>query len=772
MTSPAVARDAIAVGAITSSRVFQPALSSVDANAATRLSGIPYATPLGIVLPRRLTGKPVRARTVKSIVGERGTPVRPELCSPRGNPDRKASELPSRSLCGSVAIVARGICTIASKVERARRAGAIGVILVDNRPGEPEAPVVSTSLPLLVVSDLDGARLVDAVVSAGGSLKLRLSRRVAGLTLDREGVVAPFSSRGPTAFGHQLKPDLTAPGVSILSASNERLAVSGFDVLSGTSMAAPHVAGAAALLLEQHPKWDSWQVKSALLSTARPAWLDTARTIQAPPTLTGAGRLAVDRASAPLLFTFRQSVSLGDLYVSDTRRGTRFIRVGVADAGGGEGVWDVSVEFLERPAGFVIAIDPRISIAVEGTAIVSVLAHAPAGTASGPIQAYVRLTRGTDTRTIALAGYVSNPQLAGVEITTLRRHGRGTTAASASRVETYNYPAAPFGVPPTPGTSPLREVGGEQLYHFDLRAAAVNAGVAVVPNRPGVVIDPFILGLPDENTVLGIAATPVTANSLLASRGRRDGAAALLFPPPGRYWVAVDSGLDSKTRTSVAGSYRIHHWVDDLAPPRLELLTHRLARGRATIAVRALDASAGVDPLTLTLRYNDRELAASAFDHETGVALFRIPQTLPRLRNGRTDLVVRASDHQEAKNILAASTGFLTNTAELKTRIVVDEAKAHVTWLAPASGGCVVAGGRVALIVSAAGPQPTRAVRFLVDGRAIGLDRRAQLGDVFETSWRVAADAQGHVRLVAAALGVDGTTQRRAMRLRICRPRT
>ena len=131
-------------------------------------------------------------------------------------------------------------------------------------------------------------------------------------------------------------------------------------------------------------------------------------------------------------------------------------------------------------------------------------------------------------------------------------------------------------------------------------------------------------------------------------------------------------------------------------------------------------------------------------------------------------VTLRASDHQEAKNIIASSTGFLTNTAELKTRVVVDDSRAHVAWLSPARDSCVRAGSRLELVVSAAGPERIRGVRFSVARRAVGLDRRARFGDVFETRWSVPSDARGRVRLLADAVGAGGTVQRRATHVRVC----
>ena len=127
--------------------------------------------------------------------------------------------------------------------------------------------------------------------------------------VDKQDQLADFSSRGPRAGDSALKPDLTAPGVAIVAAKAKD-SVIGEPVgeqyleLSGTSMAAPHTAGSAALLMQQHPAWKAAELKSALMGSAKTAAEQTA--VQQ-----GAGRTDVAAAVKQDVIAAEGSLSFG-----------------------------------------------------------------------------------------------------------------------------------------------------------------------------------------------------------------------------------------------------------------------------------------------------------------------------------------------------------------------------------------------------------------------------------------------------------------------------
>ena len=214
--------------------------------------------------------------------------------------------------------------------------------------------------------------------------------------------IASFSSAGPTPISLRLKPDVVAPGTSILSSQP-----GGWGLSSGTSMAAPHVSGAVALLLQRHPSWRPAEVKAALTVTAKAL---AGGDGQIGPTRAGAGLVDVTAADTPAIRPTPTSVSFG-LVHSETITSKS---VAVEDVGGGAGEWTVSVTLSGTPEGTEIDVPPTVT--VPGPLLLDLVS----GTADGEVSGAVILRRGTVTRRIPVWGRVEIPKLSVAKATTLR----------------------------------------------------------------------------------------------------------------------------------------------------------------------------------------------------------------------------------------------------------------------------------------------------------------------------------------------------------------
>ena len=756
--SPATAPDAIAVAAVSNSHVFAPALTVTAAGAPANLKAVPFLSAGGATIPPAWTNNQTLV-DVGSITGTDGKPVERHLCGPPGALDSAKGTLPAHSLDGAIALVQRGICPFVTKALQAEAAGATGIVLSDNREGEANPIPIQLAVPGGSISNLDGANVRAFMVGTGGRTQIQVGSAVQEIDTGRSGVVTSFSSSGPTAFGHDLKPDVAAPGGQILSSTLPNTSTSRFAVFDGTSMATPHVSGAVALLLQLHPAWTPAQVKSALVSTAGPAWKDTARTIEAPVTLEGGGLVALPAAASPGVFTDPVSLSFEDLNVTNGDA-SKALLTRISDSGSGAGTWTVTLAPQAATAGTDLDFPGTISLAPGGEVDLSVVAHAAAGATPGENYGFLVLRNGSEQQRIPYFFLVEKPALASVPVVKLTERVSGSTATGTNRVAQYRYPVAPF--KNAPDAPPMQEDGAETVYQFLLGGPVANAGVSVAKEGSGVVIDPFLLGSPDENQVQGVAGTPVDVNSLTYDYGQDVQSAGVSFPRVQRFDVVVDSPRDKFSGKLEAGSYTLRFWTNDVTPPSIALLTTRVSTGRPTLAMRTSDSQSGVDAFSLTAGYREMLVGASAYDPDTGVALFSLPESLPALTAGTLKLTLASSDYEEAKNIDTTGTSIMPNTRTASVKVTVVDGPA-LDWLDPAQSTCVAKGHE--LLVAASSTASVRSVRFLLDSKQVATARRDGEGIWSATLPRTPAhghhvlaatlkDAKG--RSATALLGVKG----------------
>jgi Subtilase family/PA domain len=205
---------------------------------------------------------------------------------------------PANAFAGAIAVIRRGTCSFVIKTNNAAAAGAVAVIIANNQAGVILPSVPATTIPVFSVTQAEG----DALRNFGQANPTTTTAQIGFPAIplpNTPDVLGAFSSRGPSGIYNLLKPDVTAPGVSVLAAvSGTTLTGSenAVDLLNGTSMSSPHQAGSAALMRQARPAWTVPEMKSALAMTAeQQVYIEDSVTL-ATPFARGSGRIRVDRA--------------------------------------------------------------------------------------------------------------------------------------------------------------------------------------------------------------------------------------------------------------------------------------------------------------------------------------------------------------------------------------------------------------------------------------------------------------------------------------------
>lgn len=211
-----------------------------------------------------------------------------------------------RNVKDKVVLMERGELTFTEKAMNALSKGAIGVLIYNNVKGSFAGSLeVGLDIPVASISMEDGLWLKNKVDS-------KEKRYIRTEYRKQEDVLADFSSRGPVTETWEIKPDVVAPGVAIDSTVPH-----GYMALQGTSMAAPHVAGASALIKQAHPDWSPVQIKAALMNTAKK--LKSEKGQEYKPNEQGAGRIRLKEAIKADSLVYPSSLAFGLFQKHDQR---------------------------------------------------------------------------------------------------------------------------------------------------------------------------------------------------------------------------------------------------------------------------------------------------------------------------------------------------------------------------------------------------------------------------------------------------------------------
>jgi subtilisin family serine protease len=379
ISSPGIAPSAITVGASTNTRVIGPGTRIT-------LSGTASAPLAEIEATSGESDQP--SAVLETQIGP--LPIQ----SVGSANDRGCARSSFGDLTGAVALIERGGCLFSDKITFAQQAGARAVIVYNQQEATASdagenllfMEVKGTTIPSAFIRRSDGLALRNWLQSQPTAQASFAPVPVIELTAPAD-ELASYSSRGPAVTG-ALKPDIVAPGDSIYSGAirngfgHSITDPAGFAVANGTSQAAPHVAGAAALVKQMHPSWSPAQIKSALMNSAAEFNGDVSGTTAAAGVLdAGAGRLDLARAATISATLAPASLSLG--IVTLKKAGViSTVSLKITNTASGPNRFAISVEPTDTSEGLnLIPKTPTVALEAGQTATVKIKLRAMGGVA-------------------------------------------------------------------------------------------------------------------------------------------------------------------------------------------------------------------------------------------------------------------------------------------------------------------------------------------------------------------------------------------------------
>ncbi|MFI0423616.1 S8 family peptidase [Spongiactinospora sp. 9N601] len=290
-------------------------------------------------------------------------------------------------------------------------------------PVEEAVNVLSEQTGTLFVAAAGNSGSGEGTVESPGSADAALTVGA----VDKQDRLAEFSSRGPRVGDGAIKPEITAPGVDITAAVPSTPEGS-YGAISGTSMATPHVAGAAAILAQRRPEWRGERLKSALISSATPHTDSNAYE-------QGAGRLEAAKALTQTVVALPGNVSSVLRWPHEKGQQTTKT-ITYANTGDAAVTLDLAIAPVGSgplPAGVLSLSADRLTVPAKGEASVTVTAAAADGVEPGAYAGVVTATAG-DTVVRTLAGAYIEPETIDLTVTT-----KGGEPGQTGSVYVYSF---------------------------------------------------------------------------------------------------------------------------------------------------------------------------------------------------------------------------------------------------------------------------------------------------------------------------------------------
>jgi minor extracellular serine protease Vpr len=310
-----------------------------------------------------------------------------------------------KDLTGKIALISRGVFAFVTKAENAKNAGAVGAIIYNNVAGEIPFIIPGMAVPTIKLTNADGQDMLSELEAGNNEVTFNID-----FSHEVDETVAEFSSRGPVVGTWMIKPDVSAPGVNITSTvpTHNPADPHGYASYQGTSMSAPHVAGASALLLQAHPTWGVDEVKAALMNTAVDI-IDPTTGQAYPHNTQGAGSIRVPAAIDASTLVLPGSHSFGTFHKDE---GTQVEKqqFTIANLSDKKKSYSFDVEFDGSPSGIQVSTGKNLKVNGNSTQQVNFNVQVDASKlAQGYYEGTITVSDGTETFDVPTILFVKEP---------------------------------------------------------------------------------------------------------------------------------------------------------------------------------------------------------------------------------------------------------------------------------------------------------------------------------------------------------------------------